>query len=485
MPVRHGSSLIAATQESSAPAGGVTRVLQVLAFCLRKLFVQDRVSQVAAALTYRTIFSLIPTLVLSLILFRAFIGLGEVSGQLQSKAFEYLGLSNISIPVEPHVVEVDDAPDAATAGASTRESEEVLQANADAKAKAQLRDNIARIIGQLSDKVGSLNFTSIGGIGMILLIWAAVALVVTVEDSFNRIYRTRAGRPWHLRIAVYWAVITLAPVLIYFSIFVAATVEAWVSNTGSFGNALVRGAAPFSALLASWLLLFLTYTLVPNARISPRAAVVGSLVAAILWEAGKLCFHLYVTIAVPYSALYGTLGLIPLFLVWVQSTWMIVLFGLELTYTLQLLQSGNFDQTRTEEHRRLNLCDPTAVVPVMSLIAAAFARGKRVEAADLALSLGVPVTSLAPVLAGLEREGLITRVAGTTPAAGEALALAMPAEQIPVRRLLEVSRSLSALHAPPADSPLGKWNARLAEAQAQAADGTTLAQVIERPIPAA
>ncbi|MCX5661720.1 MAG: YihY family inner membrane protein [Planctomycetota bacterium] len=478
------------------PGHGLMRVFQVLVFCVRKLFIQDRVSQVAAALTYRTIFSLVPTLVLSLILFRAFVGLGEVSGQLQSKAFEYLGLSSLTLPSDEAPPEGDyRASSSATqddATSATAEAQDAapttqhsangqIQAKADAKAQAQLRDNVSRIISQVTEKVGSLNFTGIGGIGILLLVWAALALVVTVEDSFNRIYRSRAGRPWHLRIAVYWAVITLGPVLLYFSIFVAASVQAWVSNTGSFGTSLLTMTAPFSALIASWLLLFLTYTLVPNARVSPRAALLGSFVAAIFWEAGKACFHLYVTIAVPYSALYGTLGLIPLFLVWVQITWMIVLFGLELTYTVQLLQSGNFDQQRTEELRRQNLCDPTAVVPVMAQIAEAFARAKRIDANDLALNLGVPVTSLAPVVLRLEQAGLVTAVPGRTPVAPDTLTLAMPAEEIPVAKLLEITRSLSALHPPTASSPLGAWNARLTEAQAAAAQGMSLADVIGKP----
>ena len=77
-----------------------------------------------------------------------------------------------------------------------------------------------------------------------------------------------------------------------------------------------------------------------------RAAVVGSLVGALLWEAAKLGFQIYVVTAVPYSAIYGSLGLIPLFLFWIYVTWLIVLFGLILTYTLQTLGGR-----RPHEHR--------------------------------------------------------------------------------------------------------------------------------------
>ena len=109
---------------------------------------------------------------------------------------------------------------------------------------------------------------------------------------------------------------------------VVDTVAGWISSVTSLVTSGV----------ASWVLLLLLLTLMPNTTVHLRPALIGSLVAAILWKFAKHGFKLYLTKAVSYSVLYGSLGLIPLFLFWMYLTWLIVLFGLELTYTLQAMR---------------------------------------------------------------------------------------------------------------------------------------------------
>ena len=76
-----------------------------------------------------------------------------------------------------------------------------------------MRAKIDELIGGLAEGATSINIGSIGVVGMLLLIWAAVGLIVTVEKTFNVIFRAPEGRPWHVRIPIYWAIITLGPVL--------------------------------------------------------------------------------------------------------------------------------------------------------------------------------------------------------------------------------------------------------------------------------
>jgi membrane protein len=162
-----------------------------------------------------------------------------------------------------------------------------------------------------------------------------------------------------MRVAIYWAAITLGPLLI--SIYLTSQVQpgidrlpelasdggAWAGQVSLARVAVLQGVlgvlSYLAAFLATWALFTLLYVLLPNTRVKLRAALLGAGTAAVCWELGKWGFGLYVENAVGYSALYGSLGLIPLFLLWLYVTWLIVLMGLELTYMLQASPGNAFE----------------------------------------------------------------------------------------------------------------------------------------------
>ena len=97
------------------------------------------------------------------------------------------------------------------------------------------------------------------------------------------------------------------------------------------GQAFVSLAGVLVTFTISWLLLLLAYTVVPDARVRLRPALAGAFVAAVLWETGKFAFREYLGFATGYSQFYGSLALIPIFLLWVYITWVCVLFGIQLS----------------------------------------------------------------------------------------------------------------------------------------------------------
>lgn len=388
--------------------------------CYRELQF-DQASQMAAALTYRTIFSLVPILVLSLVLFNAFRGFDEVSNNLQSKIFDQFGLNSLSIPTDGGVVEVDvdkddgksslytfsfpgfqtvvvPSPDAMRIKPNTTDQDDsdaggthadaIIVAEERNKTQAELRNSIAVTIQSLTAKISTVSFTSIGGVGLIVLVYAAISLAVTIENSFNRIYDAPQGRPWHLRISTYLTAIVMGPVLLSISIYFTSRVLDLAREIG-FLSPLVSLASYAFALAASWLLLFLMYVLMPNANVHLRPALIGSFVAAVMWEIGKAGFKLYVSIAVPYSALYGALGLLPLFLFWVFITWWIVLFGFELTFALQAMKGRRFKHMQARVGREM-VFDPRSIVAIARVIAHSFRRGEPVTASTISERVGLP-----------------------------------------------------------------------------------------------
>lgn len=512
------------------PIGDLNRTQRALRFaidlvrhCARELG-RDQAPQMAAALTYRTIFSLIPIAVMMLLVFRAFGGFEQVGTDLRRQMYGYLGLTSIvlpstaddeqaatpddssedlvatlltqgspiTLPPTPDAPDPPDAPDTpGTTGISETPGDQESSVDAPEDAAAQqaevdeeLRASIDKIISDLTDKVANVNFGSIGTVGLAVLIWAGLSLVITVEQSFNKIYNSPTGRSWHLRIPLYWAVITLGPVLLFVSLYLTGAVVGWVASFAGKGlvTSLVQTFSGFTALAASWLLLFLVYTLMPNTRVRVRSALVGSLVAALLWELSKWGFKLYVSKAVSYSTLYGSLGLIPLFLLWLYITWLTVLFGLELTYTLQTMRGRELEK-QAKLHVLQQQLSPEWMIPIIVNIAEAFTRGQTVTLDVLAEQLSLTLACVDQVLDKLQEKGFINKTQPQQQHDG-GYCLARPPEDIWMKDLLALGLgddSDLADGLQPQTSSIVM--ARLHQAQYDAVSDMTLATVLDRSSP--
>ncbi|MEO1236938.1 MAG: YihY/virulence factor BrkB family protein [Planctomycetota bacterium] len=438
---------------------------------------EDRASQMAAALTYRTIFSLVPTFVLSLLVFNAFGGFESVGGNLQETIYSYLGLDAIAIEQQAEEEAIGPlhgpALDPASAAAATADAE-AMPAD-----QAQTKAQVDQFLADLQQQVQGVDFGTIGIVGLALLIWAALSLVVSLENCLNRVYHAPQGRPWHLRITIYWATITLGPVLLAASFYLSnqlLNAAESVSGVGWFVGLLT----PFASLAVTWLLLLLVYMLLPNAKVQFRAAVIGAGVAAVLWELSKWAFGLYVKEAVGYSALYGSLGLVPLFLLWLYVTWMVILFGLEISYVVQTVKGTRFLRHRGEEPTGKPVIDGRAVLGVAAELGRAFADGDARSAGELASATGLPGEAAEALAAALCEAGLARRLESDDDGPGD-FVLARPAESIGVDQLLGVARNASASGPDTGGGPAKETLRRLREAEDRAADGVTLRDLLSRP----
>jgi membrane protein len=244
----------------------------------------------------------------------------------------------------------------------------------------------------------------------------------------------------------------------------------WFGTMGA-GSNLKLCLSHLLSMAAAFVLLFLLYALMPNTHVSVRAAAVGAIVGSVLWEGAKFAFKVYVVTAVPYSALYGSLGLIPLFLFWIYVTWLIVLFGLILTYTLQTLRGRRFIKSERVDKGLLG-GDPDWMLPIMSEIAQAFEDGRSIDNQEVADRLGLSSRIVHEMTGKLVEAQLLRKVSA---GAGEedSLSLARPADRIPVADIL----TLAHLARPSSDNPAWKTLDHLHAAEHAAADGKTLADI--------
>ncbi len=495
-------------------------------YCGRQL-IRHRAEGMAAELTYRTIFALIPVVVLGLVMFRVFGGLEDVQSKVEDQLYSFFGVPEVSYE-QRTLTQVDDGPtgeaadddlvprdddtgdesetgdaengqslsgklaaeidreDASGRGDDLQESEvealaqEIVRSESDEaqdlEAELRTRASIRKTLHELTGKIATLDFASIGVIGLLLFIYAAVALADSTEYLFNRIYDAPSQRPLHIRVAIHWSIITLGSGLLALSLYMSSQVIDWFGAIDVIGggqrNPVILTLNHLLSVLASWVMLFLLYALMPNTHVSVRAAAAGSAVSALLWEAAKYGFQIYVAKAVPYSALYGALGLIPLFLFWIYVTWLIVLFGLILTYTLQTL-NGRRSVPGDSDADDLPGGDPDWMLPIMTEVATAFEDGGVIGRQELADRLGLSSRVVREMETSLIGSGLLRRVAG---GAGEeeSLTLAKPSSKIFVSRILELAHQ----HRPTSEHRAWKTLASLKQAEREAAGDKTLADLL-------
>jgi membrane protein len=180
--------------------------------------------------------------------------------------------------------------------------------------------------------------TRLSAVGAVALIGTAVAMIGTVDRTFNRIWRVRTARPIAQRVLTYWAVITLGPLLIGVSI--SVTGYLFAAANGAVLTVPLLGAVTFTlvslALTAGAFTLL--YMVVPNRFIDWRDAACGGLLAAIAFELSKRLFAVFIASFPTYTVLYGALAAIPLFLVWIYLGWLITLVGATLTAALPVVR---------------------------------------------------------------------------------------------------------------------------------------------------
>lgn len=182
------------------------------------------------------------------------------------------------------------------------------------------------------------------GVGIVMLLWTVISLLSSIEEAFNSICDIRKGRSFYQKITDYIAICLIVPILMIcssgISIFMSTTIQDNLHLP--FLTPFINSALEASPFLLVWLAFSLSYMLIPNTKIKFKYAAISGAIAAILFQILQMLFvsgQIYVS---KYNAIYGSFSFLPLMLVWLQLSWLILLAGCVLTYSLQNVFTFNF-----------------------------------------------------------------------------------------------------------------------------------------------
>ena len=314
----------------------------------------------AASLVYTTLLSLVPLLAVSFALLKGF----GVHEEVQHLLYDFL------TPLGPNGVEVGQ-----------------------------------RIVGFVDNvKVGVL-----GSVGLLVLIYTVISLMQKIESAFNYAWRIDRVRPLRERISHYLAALVVGPVLVFTSIGITATVlgSATLRDIAAydpFGFALTFAtkAASYVLVIAAFALLYLY---IPHARVRLRSALVGAVVAGVLWEAAGWGFAAFVVGSTNYTAIYSGFAVLVVFMLWLYAGWLVLLIGASVAFYHQHRECLGL---LAQEVRLSNRMRERAALSVVLLVARHHLHGKPPLTGEmLSKRLSVPMGPLAGVLRTLAKRGVL------------------------------------------------------------------------------
>jgi membrane protein len=338
------------------------------------------------------------------------------------------------------------------------------------------------VVTKIIEYIDNTNVARLGTYGLIFLITTVLTLLSNIEQSFNKVWGVRETRPLLRRFTDYFSVVTIGPILLVIAISMTSTLKSQhlvqaLLAYDYVGQALLTlfEVMPFMMM---WLVFAGLYLFMPNVKVSPRAALIGGVFGGTLWQVSQWGYLNFQVGVARYNAIYGTMAALPILMVWIYLSWMIVLLGLEMTYTTQNLRNLRRDMYSA----RVNFASIEFIaLTVLLCIGRRFYLGKpALGQEELSSLLDVPSRLLRNILEELARLGHIVSVAQNEDNVGY-----QPAQALEQIKLHEVIRGLAADGADYSQLRMSLERGAIAgvaetlkEAERQALEGLTLRDLV-------
>lgn len=386
-------------------------IWSLLRFVLAR-FKQDHCGQAAASLTFTTLLSLVPMVAIALTIFSAFPVFDDFSTQIKT----YL-LSNL------------------------------------------MPDKAGAIISHYMEQFAE-SATRLTAVGIVFLAVTAMSMMLTIDREFNVIWRVSRPRPLLKRLVVYWAVLTLAPLLIGASLSLTSWLVGlsmgYAKHIPLFGVGVLKILPTLFTTLAFTLL----FRLVPNRYVPLVHALIGAAVAAVLFEAMNRGFGSYVSHFPTYKLVYGAFASVPIFLMWIYLSWLIILFGAVIAASLSHWRMPDVQNQPP-------IIDLLHALRALQIMSQGLQQGRVTTFAELSQKLRLGYDTLERMLDTLQDAELVCK------AEGQGWVMMRDAGHIRVTELLQLfALNRHALRGDGHDEPLQSWLADCAKKMELSSDVT-------------
>lgn len=252
----------------------------------------------------------------------------------------------------------------------------------------------------------------IAGVGVIILFWSVMSLLDQIESSLNHIWQVASSRPWYRKFTDYLTIMLIAPVILILSssitVFISTELSDFISRAPilDFFKPVISLLVRFIPYLLAWMALTALYIVIPNTNVKFLPALVSGIIAGTFLQ---LLQWLYIDLQFgisKLSSIYGSFAAIPLFILWLQSSWIIVLLGAELSFANQNLSRYEFE---SEALNVSNYQKRALSLMIMHLIIRNFSEGtKPISAETIAHDLKLPVRLVRDILQDLSNADLVS-----------------------------------------------------------------------------
>jgi membrane protein len=261
-----------------------------------------------------------------------------------------------------------------------------------------------------------INGGFIAGVGLVVLLWSVMQLLGNIEDSFNAIWEIKKARPFIRKFSDYLAMMMVLPVLFLLASSATVYLSSYFSNSTGFLQ-YIGPLVTFLINLVPYLIIYLLFTLLyvvmPNTKVNFKYGLYAALISGTIYQIIQWVYIEFQVGVSRYGAIYGSFLALPLFLIWLQLSWLIVLLGAELSFAYQNIEKYEYES----EALKIPL-DKKRLVTFLILhqIIKGFMNGDQpLSASQISHKLGIPIRLVRDILFELNESGLLAETTTESP----------------------------------------------------------------------
>ena len=254
----------------------------------------------------------------------------------------------------------------------------------------------------------------VGGIGVVVLFWAVIKVLTNIEKSFNDIWGVHKMRDFGRRLSDYLSIMLICPVFLILSsgltIFVRAQAVMITEKISLLGaiSPIIYFFLEFLPYTVMWAIFVFIYIFIPNTKVNWKSAIIAGIMAGTIYQVVQLAYMNFQIGVGKYNAIYGSFAALPLFLIWLQLSWRIVLFGAEVSFAHQNVDTYEFEPDCLNVSRSFR---KLITLRVVNLLVKNFAKGEKpLSAVGISYELEIPVRLLRDILSELLKADIVSEV---------------------------------------------------------------------------